>query len=1469
GRGPVTLREEILCQVFADVLGLASVSMDDDFFRLGGHSLLAVSLVERLRARGVSVSLRQLLAAPTPAGLAQVAGTDTVDVPPNLIPDGAERITPELLPLVALSQSEIDRVVATVDGGAPNVADIYPLAPLQEGLLFHHLMADGGADAYVTPRVALFDSRERVDAFARALQRIVDRHDIYRTAVVWDGLAVPVQVVWRHATLPVTEHHLQLDDADLAGAAAGFVAAVGSAMALGRPPLMDLHVTEVSGGRWLGLVRIHHMVEDNLGIDLLLQELRAILDGRGDALPPALPFRNFVAQVSAGTDHEPYFADLLADVTETTAPYGVTDVRLDGTGSVSSVRPVPDDVVAELRRVARQLGVSPATVLHVAWARVLATLSGRDDVVFGTLLSGRFSTGSDRILGPFINTLPVRLRTGGVGARAAVDAMRQQLAALLEHEHAPLAVAQRASGVPGNTPLFTSLFNYRHASLDEAGARRERRVDGVQVIAGREQTNYPLAVAVDDNGAVGMSVTVLAADLIDPEAVGRLLTDATAELVGALAEAEAGGPERALHAVPILDPHQRRRILVDWNDTVDGNGTVTGDAASTLTALFARQVAATPAAPAVIGDGTTMTYAELDAAANRLAHVLRARGVGAESVVGLCLPRGAALVTAVLAVWKAGAAYLPVDPGLPAERAAFLLADSGAGLVLADREDSAAALTGSAVPVAWLDDVETAGQPDTAPRVAVHPGSCAYVIYTSGSTGQPKGVAVPHAGAVNLATAQIERFAVRPESRVLQFAAIGFDAAVSELLMALGAGAALVVAPASRLAPGGGLVEVLADFGVTHVTLPPAVLGALSPDQLGSVTSLVSAGEALDPGLLARWAPGRRFVNAYGPTETTVCLTMSSPLTAGDAPTIGGPFANTRAYVLDDLLQPVPVGAVGELYAAGAGLARGYLGRTGLTAARFVACPYGGPGERMYRTGDLATWTPDGQLMFAGRADEQVKVRGFRIEPGEIQAALLDHPGIAQAAVVVREDVPGDKRLVGYVVTDGAADEAGGAGAADETGVKAFLAERLPDYMVPAAIVVLPELPLTRNGKLDRRALPAPRFATGAGREPATLPEQLLCGAFAQVLGLESVGVEDSFFDLGGHSLLAVRLISRVRAVLGAELPLRVLFETPTVAGLAAWIAGAGATRLRAALEPAPRPARPPLSYAQRRLWFLAQLEGPSPTYNLPMVVRLSGAVDAAALGAALRDVIGRHEALRTVFPAEAGEPYQRILDPAELDWDLAVSRVDEESLPGAVAQAVRHACDFATEVPIRAWLFQTFADESVLVVVVHHIAGDGWSMAPLGRDLSQAYAARTRGEAPEWSPLPVQYADYALWQRDLLGDGSDPSSLLAAQVAYWRRALDGAPEELALPADRSRPAVASHQGHVVRFDVPAAPHAALVRLARDEGVTPFMVLQAALAVTLSRLGAGTDIPIGSAVAGRTDEALDELVGFFVNTLVV
>ncbi|MFD7579319.1 amino acid adenylation domain-containing protein, partial [Kitasatospora sp. NPDC059817] len=861
------------------------------------------------------------------------------------------------------------------------------------------------------------------------------------------------------------------------------------------------------------------------------------------------------------------------------------------------------------------------------------------------------------------------------------------------------------------------------------------------------------------------------------------------------------------------------------------------------------------------------TLGSITAGPPRRARALAAAGAGPDTVVALALPRSVESVVATLATLKAGAAFLPLDPEYPAERIAHMLADSAPAVVLTDhRWPLAESLDGRTVlPVddelwAFHDDHDLPG--------TAHPGHAAYIIYTSGSTGRPKGVVVSRGNFANLLAfhraevgAAVER--ARPGRRltVALTASLSFDASLEGFLW-LAAGHELHLIGDDVRRDAAALVRHAERTGIDVLDLTPTYADQLIEEGLLTrcpPALLLLGGEATGQALWTtlRDAPDLIAYNLYGPTECTVDA-LYHRLADSERPLIGRPLGNLRAYVLDSRLNPVPAGVPGELYLAGAGLARGYLNRPELTAERFVACPFE-PGERMYRTGDLVRRRPDGDLDYLGRTDQQVKIRGFRIELGEIETALTSQPGVLQAAVLPYEQGPGGARLVAYLV---------GPAASDPAELRAAVAAELPAHMVPAAFVGLEVLPLNANGKLDRSALPAPDFAEFAGgRAARTAEEEILCGLFAEVLGVERVGADDDFFALGGHSLLATRLLSRVRSVLGVELGVRDVFEAPTVAGLAARSgAAAGRPVLSGGVE---RPERVPLSFAQQRLWLIDRMEGPSALYNVPVALRLGGELDVAALEAALGDVVTRHESLRTLVAEADGEPYQRILPPEEAR--VAVERRDcpADALADAVDEESRRPFDLAAEPPFRATLLRTAEESHVLLLVLHHIVSDGWSMGPLLRDLSTAYAVRSGGEVPVVEPLPVQYADYALWQRRLLGEESDENGLLSRQLDYWREILTDLPEELALPVDRARGVVASHRGDRVVLPLGVELHRGLVGLSRVHRVTLFMTVQAALAALLTRLGAGTDVPIGTVVAGRSDEALDELVGFFVNTLVL
>ncbi|MCY8128299.1 amino acid adenylation domain-containing protein, partial [Bacillus spizizenii] len=928
-----------------------------------------------------------------------------------------------------------------------------------------------------------------------------------------------------------------------------------------------------------------------------------------------------------------------------------------------------------------------------------------------------------------------------------------------------------------------------------------------------------------------------------------------------LLQTASAGEDMLIGQMELLLPEEKKQVISEWNKTAKSEKLLS------LQDMFEKQAILTPERIALICDDVQVNYQELNEKANRLAHLLIEKGLGPEQFVALALPRSPEMVASMLAVLKTGAAYLPLDPEFPADRISYMLEDAKSSCIITTEEIAARLPDGLSVPQLVLDQTVTQEivkrySPDN-PNVSVSLAHPAYIIYTSGSTGRPKGVVVTLKSLSNFLLSMQEAFSLGEEDRLLAVTTVAFDISALELYLPLISGAQIVIAKKETIREPQALAKMIEYFDIDIMQATPTLWHALvtnEPETLRGLRVLVG-GEALPSGLLQALQKLHCSVtNLYGPTETTI-WSATAFLEEGlkGVPPIGKPIWNTQVYVLDNGLQPVPPGVVGELYIAGTGLARGYFRRPDLTAERFVADPYGPPGARMYRTGDQARWRADGSLDYIGRADHQIKIRGFRIELGEIDAVLAKHPDIEQAAVVVREDQPGDKQLVAYVVA---------ASAIDTADLRRYVGASLPDYMVPAAFMEMDELPLTPNGKLDRKALPAPDFSTSVSdRGPRTPQEEILCDLFAEVLGLARVGIDDSFFELGGHSLLAARLMSRIREVMGAELGIAKLFDEPTVAGLAAHLDQAQSAR--PALQRAERPERIPLSFAQRRLWFLHCLEGPSPTYNIPVAVRLSGELDQGVLQAALYDLVCRHESLRTIFPESQGTSYQHILDADQARPVLHVTEIDEKELSGRFAEAVRYSFDLAAEPAFRAELFVIGPDEYVLLLLVHHIVGDGWSLTPLTRDLGAAYAARCYGKAPEWAPLTVQYADYALWQQELLGSGDDPNSLIAGQLAFWKETLKNLPDQLELPTDYSRPAEPSHDGDTIHFCIEPELHKRLQDLARANRVSLFMVLQSGLAALLTRLGAGTDIPIGSPIAGRNDDALGDLVGLFINTFVL
>ncbi|MFL5000740.1 MAG: amino acid adenylation domain-containing protein, partial [Xanthobacteraceae bacterium] len=1047
---------------------------------------------------------------------------------------GAGGRSPSDVPLVTLSQAEIERL----ESRYRQIEDILPLSPLQQGLLFHALYDAQAPDIYTVQLELGLEGELDSAALDAAVHTLLARHTSLRACFSHEELSQPVQIIlpdvvpsWRRFDLS------SLNEPGRQQRVARIVAAErADRFDVASGPLMRFAVIRLAADRHRLVLTNHHLLLDGWSAPVLVQELLTLYAHKGNAaaLPVVTPYGDYLAWIAA-QDRDAAIAawrEALAGLEEPTrvaprdpgrapvAPEQIT-IALDETRT------------AALGQQARSRGVTLNTLIQAAWAILIGRSTGRDDVVFGITVAGRPPDirGIESMVGLFINTLPLRIKLPP--AKRVLDLLKEvqdDQSRLMTHQHLGLAEIQQLAGLG---ELFDTLVVFENYPIDHGSLSADAGGVRLSTVRGYDATHYPLTLFVVPGGRLQLRLD-FRADLFDRATVEGLAARFVRLLAGAVA-----APERAIGSLDILGNEERSKILRTWNDTAQAVPS------ATIPALFAAQAARTPDAAALVFGDEHLSYAELDRSANRLAHHLRGLGVGPETVVGLCVARSPALVVGLLAILKAGGAYLPLDPDYPPARLAFMLKDAGAS-VLVTHSALRDRLPAEDARIVCLDTAAAAiaQEPATAPALALDPLHPAYVIYTSGSTGQPKGVVVPHAGIPNLAAAQIDRFGVTSQARVLQFASPSFDAAISEIAMALVSGAALILPGAER--SGEALARLVDEQNVTHATLPPAVLADLSENL--PLETLIVAGEACPADVVARWSPGRRMMNAYGPTETTVCAAMSEALSGASAPPIGRPIWNTQIYVLDGGLEPVPAGVAGELYIAGAGLARGYLHRPGLTAERFVADPFGPAGSRMYRSGDLARWRPDGVLEFLGRADHQVKLRGFRIEPGEIEAALVGHGGVAQAAVIARED-GGDKRLVAYVVA------AAGA-TADPSLLRAHIGRTLPDYMVPTAIVVLDRLPLTPNGKLDRRALPAPAKMTHAERLPRTPQEEVLCGLFAEILGVERLGIDDDFFALGGHSLLATRLISRIRAVLGVEPAIRTLFEAPRVEALAKRLTG-------------------------------------------------------------------------------------------------------------------------------------------------------------------------------------------------------------------------------------------------------------------------------------------------------------------------
>ena len=1420
-----------------------------------------------------------------------------------------------------------------------NIEDIYRLSPMQQGMLFHSMYAPE-TGMYFEQSSWILHGDLNPKAFSRAWRQVVDRHTALRTAFMYEDLEEPLQVVYRHVDLPIEQldwrelplkqRELQLQEYLNADRERGFE--------LSEAPLMRLALIQSEQDVYYFIWSHHHLLLDGWSQPIIIQDVFALYEvyaqGQELYLEPARPFREYIAWLQEQDINEaqaywqrvlrgfPVPTKLPEDSLVDTSGAERTEEALTDEGDYAITSIVFDEKLSDgLQTLVRLTQTTLNTLIQGAWAILLSRYSGEDDVLFGATVSGRpvDLPGVESVVGLFINTLPVRV---GIDKDDTLSSWLQQLQAhqaqSRQFEYTPLFEIQSWSEVPKDKPLFDSLLVFENYPVDEV-VREQKGTIAIEQGEVFTRTNYPLTVAFSPGKRIGLEIAY-DCGRFTPLAIQRLQ-----EHLIMLLESMTISPDQRIQDLPILNGEEQEKLLVEWNRT---DREIPADLC--IHQLFEAQVEQSPQAPALITDDGKLSYAELNQRANQLAHYLHNLGVGPEIMVGIIVERSFDMVVAVLAVLKAGGSYVPVDPNYPAERIAFMLENSGLKLLVTQEQ------LVSEIPEFQGEVVLIDSDWDTISRESVNNlhrevklDNLAYVIYTSGSTGKPKGVAITHRSLVNHALALAEILEINVDDRMLQFISLSFDASAEELYPTLISGATLIVPDGKRDILGAELLKYCELHGVTILHLPVPVWHQSVDEMMaedfqlpGTLRLLHVGGESIAMDKLRSWCqkaearldtPPMLLVNAYGPTEVTITATIfkgqctHESLNRYQKLPIGRPISNIKTYILDENMHPVPIGAPGELVIGGIGLARGYIDHPDLSADMFITNPFDvETGSRLYRTGDMARYLPDGNIEFLGRVDFQVKLRGFRVELGEIETVIRENHEVRDAITVLREDEAGEKLLVAYVLMEDTGNADGMEFKPQE--LRGFLNERLPQYMIPGVFVQIDSVPLTPSGKVDRRALPAPEGQRpdleSAYVAPRTAVEEIIAGLWSVVLGVDRVGVNDNFFDLGGHSLKATQLLSRLRQTFEIKLELRSLFETPTVSGTAKQIVLA--LEAKEGEEPTPAiqliprdgdtglPVEPPLlSFPQQRLWFLEQLDPGNLAWNIPLFVKISGRLDVTALELGLNEIVKRHESLRTTFDSVDGLPTQ-VINP-ELNIHLQVTDVSNLAHNGRSPEEfdieVQKICRSEVQIPfdlvrgplVRGALLQLDDEEHIFILTLHHIIADGWSLGIVVGELSSLYqvfstvydqledTSDQEDEGQRSSPsqmllanLPIQYADFSVWQRNWLS-----GEILEEQLEYWREKLAHMPAVLDLPADRPRPALKTSNGASKNFLLPTRISEKVLELCRKEGVTTYMFLLAAFKTLLYRYSGQEDINIGTAIANRTREEVEGLIGFFVNTLVM
>ncbi|SEC17951.1 amino acid adenylation domain-containing protein [Tenacibaculum sp. MAR_2009_124] len=1433
---PNTPLEIELATIWQELLGISKIGIRDNFFKLGGHSILVIQLISKLRAKGYSIAVNEIFDFPTIERICQRLQkiTHQFQASSNQITNESKKITPEMIPLAELNQKDIDIITDTIPNGVENIQDIYSLSPLQEGIHYHHLLSsEKEGDPYIFSCLFGFDSEGDRQKFTSALQKVIERHDVLRTCFISKGISQPVQIVQKEVSLPITT--LTLDDSKETLSQLKSIIEPGNQwMDISKGSLINLQYADDNNKFYL-IFNEHHLISDHVGLSKLIQEIDIILSDKQEKLDSPKLYREFIGQVRhlrENNNAETFFSELFSEISEPSYPFNLSNTSTSASRIKEGDLELSKEFSSEIKTKCKNLGISPASFFHAAFGLIVGQCSNTDYALFGSLFSGRLQTTSEvsESLGLFINTLPVLIPLKG-NVKEYLEQVHSHLNSLIPYEQTAISEIHNWTSIPNNTPLLSAVLNFRHSSADlSVNKTITLGHTEVTIVDAVERSNYPFSLNVDDYGDT-FKLNAQLDQSIAPErllnymeiVLNQLLTDLNKE-------------QKSISEINILPNHEQQLLVHNFNDT----NTSYPDH-KTIIDLFIEQVNKAPHLTAIAHNDSTFTYQELDEKSNQFANYLLSNGnLKIEESVAVILERSPWLIVAFLGILKAGGTYVPIDPKFPLERKHYIIEDSNSNTI---------------IDQSFIEKFqkECSNISNDLPQRPITSNNLVYIIYTSGSTGKPKGVLIEHKAIMNTIFAQIDGFFIHKNSKCLQFASPSFDASISEILTSLLSESTLYIIDDKQKSDVNYFTNFIVDNGITIATIPPAFLQLLSIEKLAGIKTIVSAGEAISLDLAKGVAKHCNFINAYGPTETSICTSLfNEELTS--LVSIGKPINNTQVYILNQNNSLLPMGATGELCVGGTGLTRGYLNREELTAKKFIQNPFSkSSNERIYKTGDLARWLPDGSLEFAGRVDDQVKIRGYRIELGEIENVLYSIKGVVQHSVITHKDKNNIHSLVAYVVLN---DEL-----TKET-VQEKLKKKLPEYMIPSIWIELKTMPITSNGKVNKKALPIPEevlVSSSTYKAARNEFETKLVSIWQELLSIDKIGIHDNFFELGGHSLLATRLVSQIRTKLDLELTIKEVFEHRTIAEISTLINNNDNNRN--ALPTITREHKEfiPLSFSQERLWFLDQLQG-STEYHMPFVINLEGDLDTEVLEKSFQLIIERHQTLRTLLISENGSEYQKVI--SEINWKLQETYYpNQRELKNEIFNFLTSPFNLSEDYKIRVNVYKTDERKYVLACLIHHIASDGWSQAIFINELNEIYNSYSNNDTPSLANLDIQYSDYAIWQRKHL-----EGKIIDDQLNYWKEKLNDVPK-LKLPVDFTSNVAQNNDAGLASLIIDKKLTLALNKVCKEEDVTLFMFLLTGFKVLLSRYSNQEDICVGTPIANRTQSELENIIGFFTNTL--